>query len=206
VLETRGDRSPDLDGWEELMARHGIEVAAARDRAASALGPEAEAAFGRIGAPGKAMAVRYVRGAPVDEGVFREELLRNRIRDRARRSPTVGPHRDDLALELGGIASRGTASQGQHRAIVLALQLAEMEVVRRLRGMRPILLLDDVSSELDRARTAALFASIRDERSQVIITTTRPELIETGFLSAAADRRDFRVEGGAITPLSGPWG
>ncbi len=198
VLETRGDRSPDLDGWEELMARHGKEVGDARERAAASLGPEAEVAFTRIGAQGVDLRIRYERGAPADKATFREELGRSRVRDRARRSPAVGPHRDDLALVLSGRPARGTASQGQHRAIVLALQLAEIEVVRRLRGMRPILLLDDVSSELDRERTAALFAALREEQSQVLLTTTRPDLIETGFLAAATERRDFRVAAGQI--------
>ncbi len=203
VLETRGDRSPDLDGWEELMVLHGRAVTAARRDAAATLGTDAEAAFARIGTPDLALRVRYQAGAPVDSESFRTELARNRARDRARKSPSVGPHRDDLVLELGGVPARGTASQGQHRAIVLALQLAEIAMIRRLRGSRPLLLLDDVSSELDRMRTAALFASLRDECSQVLLTTTRPELIETGYLSASADRRDFLVEGGAITPLPG---
>jgi DNA replication and repair protein RecF len=202
VLETRGEKSPDLDGWEELMVRHGLEVSAARDRAAGAVGPESEAAFARIGAPGLELRVRYERGAPSDEALFRAELARNRARDRARRSPTVGPHRDDLLLELGGQPARPTASQGQHRAIVLALQLAEIEVVRRVRGVKPILLLDDVSSELDRERTAALLASLRNERCQVLLTTTRPELIETGLASGAVDRRDFRVVSGQVLAMN----
>jgi DNA replication and repair protein RecF len=101
---------------------------------------------------------------------------------------------------------RATASQGQHRAIVLALQLAEIEVVRGLRAIRPILLLDDVSSELDRDRTAALFASLRDKQGQVWLTTTRPELIETGFLPGMGDRRDFRVARGEIVPAEAPSG
>jgi DNA replication and repair protein RecF len=203
VLETRGEKSPDLDGWEELMARHGLAVSDARHGAAASLGPETETAFARIGAPGLVLRVRYERGAPGDVDSFRADLLRNRARDRARRSPSVGPHRDDLLLELGGRAARGTASQGQHRAIVLALQLAEIAVVRGVRGVRPILLLDDVSSELDRARTAALFESLRHEPCQVLLTTTRPELIETSFLSETRDRRDFRVVGGQITAMTG---
>jgi DNA replication and repair protein RecF len=202
VLETRGEHSPELDGWEELMARHGLAVCQARAAAASELGPGVEAAFARIGAPGLALQVRYRPGAPGDLDSFREELLRNRARDRARRSPTVGPHRDDLLLELAGYAVRGSASQGQHRAIVLALQLAEIEVIRRVRGVRPILLLDDVSSELDRTRTAALFASLRGEESQVLVTTTRPELIETDLVASGGQRRDFCVVGGQIRPMS----
>ena len=99
---------------------------------------------------------------------------------------------------LEGRSVRGMASQGQHRAIVLALQLAEMDVIAGVRGVRPILLLDDVSSELDRARTAALFAALREEQGQVLLTTTRPDLIETGALCRVEERRDFTVVGGRV--------
>ncbi|MGH7434551.1 MAG: DNA replication/repair protein RecF [Polyangiaceae bacterium] len=202
VLETRGEKSPDLDGWEELMVQHGLALSSARDVATGLIAPEAEAAFVRIGSPGGALRVSYVRSAPVEPAAFRDELARNRARDRARRSPSVGPHRDDLLLELGGHGARISASQGQHRAIVLALHLAEIEVVCRLRGSRPILLLDDVSSELDRQRTAALFAALRAQQGQVLLTTTRPDLIEPGAFSASAERRDYVVNGGQITLAS----
>jgi DNA replication and repair protein RecF len=200
VLDTRGEAAADLDGWEELIVRHGLALSQARQKATVVLAPAAAAAFARIGAPGSWLEVSYERTSPEDPESFRTELAQHRRRDRARRSATVGPHRDDLALSLDGRVARGIASQGQHRGIVLALKLAEIEVVAGTRGVRPILLLDDVSSELDRARTAALFASLRQEESQVLLTTTRPELIDTGELGAR-DRRDFRVVGGEITAM-----
>ncbi len=92
------------------------------------------------------------------------------------------------------------ASQGQQRAVVLALEMAEIEVIAACRGVRPVLLLDDVSSELDRARTTALLSALRDQDGQVLLTTTRPELIDLGEQGriSAGDRVDFRVEGGRI--------
>ena len=90
------------------------------------------------------------------------------------------------------------ASQGQHRTIVLALELAEIEFISERRDTRPILLLDDVSSELDEGRTAALFRGLREKRGQVLLTTTRPELIEASGLSEMEDRRDFVVVGGRV--------
>ncbi len=95
---------------------------------------------------------------------------------------------------------RGVASQGQQRAVVIALELAEIEVIEQARGVRPILLLDDVSSELDEVRTRALFAALRRENGQVLLTTTRPELIDTEGLGGADDRRDFRVVSGQVLP------
>ena len=81
---------------------------------------------------------------------------------------------------------RGFASQGQHRAAVLALELAEIEVVAQSRGTRPILLLDDVSSELDLERTTALLTFVREQEGQVFLTTTRPDLIDSSLFAAAA--------------------
>lgn len=205
VLETRGATAADLDEWEALMVRHGLAVCEARQGAADQLAPVAARAFELIGggapSPGSGLRVAYAPNAPRDGEAFRARLVDNRVRDRARGSATCGPHRDDLALELGGQAVRGMASQGQHRAIVLALQLAEIEVVGATRDVRPLLLLDDVSSELDRVRTTALFAALRAQEGQVLLTTTRPELIETGLDSEVDSRRDFTVVAGRIEPL-----
>jgi len=201
VLETRGESAPDLEDWESLVVRHGTALTEARAAAAAALLPAARRAYARIGPPGVALDARYEPGAPEDAAAFRERLARDRPKDRARRSAGVGPHRDDVRLELGERPVRGIASQGQHRSVVLALQLAEIDVIASSRGARPILLLDDVSSELDRARTSALFDVLREDRGQVVLTTTRPALIETGALAQGAERRDFRVVAGRVEPL-----
>jgi DNA replication and repair protein RecF len=198
VLETRGDRASDLDEWEELMARHALGVGLARGRASELLVAAALDAFARIGAAGVSFRARYQRSAPAELEAHRTALAQHRARDRARGSAHVGPHRDDLVLELGGRPVRGIASQGQHRAVVLALELAEIAVVGSASGVRPILLLDDVSSELDRPRTTALFEALRDEQGQVILTTTRPELMDSIDSLGDEERRDFAVVGGAV--------
>jgi DNA replication and repair protein RecF len=198
VLETRGEAARDLGEWEELMTRHGRALTEARIAAAAALIPAAERSFARIGPRATKLGLVYQQGAPSEVEAFRAALLQSRSRDRARGTPSVGPHRDELLIELGQRSMRTMASQGQHRAVVLALKLAEIEVVAAALEVRPILLLDDVSSELDRVRTAALFAAIHDEPSQVLLTTTRPDLIDTGGISRTSSRRDFSVEGGCV--------
>jgi DNA replication and repair protein RecF len=200
VLEMRGDRASDLDSWEDLMVKHGLALSKAREGAAQALTEPVERSFGLIAATSLSLRLRYQRGAPSEPEAFRMELARHRARDRARRSATVGPHRDELALEIDGVPVRGMASQGQQRAVVIALELGEIEVIERTRGVRPVLLLDDVSSELDESRTRALFAALRHAHRQVVLTTTRPELIDTDGLGGADERRDFRVVQGRITP------
>jgi|CZKU01.1.fsa_nt_gi DNA replication and repair protein RecF len=198
VLEKRGEAAGDLDGWEELMVRHGLAVSQGRGAAADLLIPAAERAFARIGPQGLSLSIRYQRGAPPDPEAFRAELTRRRVQDRARGSATMGPHRDELALSLGALGVRAMASQGQHRAVVLALELGEIDVITVTRGVRPVLLLDDVSSELDRARTASLLGALREERGQVLLTTTRPELIDAAGLSGVEGRMSFRVVRGEV--------
>jgi DNA replication and repair protein RecF len=201
VLEERGETASDLAGWEELLTRHGLAVSDARECAAERLGPHAVRAFGRIGPADVGFSMQYHRSAPHDAVTFRALLAQSRRIDRARGFARVGPHRDDLVLALGNRPVRGSASQGQHRAVVLALELGEMQVIAEARGVRPILLLDDVSSELDRVRTAALFGALREEGDgQVMVTTTRPELVDTQSAPGASDRRDFTVVGGRVTP------
>jgi DNA replication and repair protein RecF len=198
ALETRGIHASDLPEWETLVVRHGLAVMAYRARAAELVASKALEAFARIAAPELVLSASYAPSAPADEQAFLSALAERRGADMRRGSAGVGPHRDDLALAIDGHPVRGVASQGQHRAVTLALKSAEIDVVGQVRGVRPILLLDDVSSELDKARTAALFSFLREQRGQVFLTTTRPELIDTGHEGGA--RRDFVVQGGSIVP------
>jgi DNA replication and repair protein RecF len=196
ALETRGANATDLDEWETLVVRHGLAVMAHRARSAELVSAKALEAFARIAAPELELTSSYAPSAPSEERAFLDALRARRPSDMRRGSAGIGPHRDDLALAIDGHPVRGVASQGQHRAVTLALKSAEIEVVGLARGVRPILLLDDVSSELDRARTAALFSFLREQRGQVFLTTTRPELIDTGDDGSA--RRDFVVRSGTI--------
>ena len=205
ALELRGADARDLEGWEELVVKHGAALRTARESAAEVLAPLAEAAFARIGAPSSVLAVRYTPSAPADAAAYLDALRTSRARDRARGAASVGPHRDELALSLSGEPVRTMASQGQQRAVVLALDLAEIGVIAAARGVLPVLLLDDVSSELDRTRMMALLATLQSGEGQVLLTTTRPELFDFAQLegaSAAPDVRHFRVERGVVTRAS----
>ena len=200
ALEVRGPNSRDLPEWEILMVKHGLAVRTAREGAAALLAAAAVQAFSKISAEGIDLSVAYAPGAPPGEELFLEALAKARPVDARRGSAKVGPHRDDLTLELGGQRVRGIASQGQQRLVVLALKAAEISVVGAIKGTRPLLLLDDVSSELDRARTAALFLFVAQEKGQIFLTTTRPELIDTSS-SSPDERKDFHVVRGVVEPL-----
>ncbi len=193
--------SAEIDAFEVLCARHGAAMTRARAAAVDALDRELVSAFQQIAAPELTLEARFEPGGSADAAVAAEELRRRRPRDAFRPSAGFGPHRDDLGLYLDGHPARIVGSQGQHRALTLALKAAETAAIAAARGLDPILLLDDVSSELDRERTAALFTFLSLTRGQIFLTTTRPELIVTPGIQGS-DRRDFLVASGRLEPLS----
>lgn len=96
----------------------------------------------------------------------------------------IGPHRDDVHFEIGGRGARAFASQGQQRSVVLAWKLAEVSVVRDISGQAPLLLLDDVMSELDETRRDSL-ARFVGEAAQTVITTTNLGYFDDSMISRA---------------------
>jgi len=191
-LDTR-----ELDAFEVLCAEHGAALTLARTRAAEAFIVELQTAFAQIAAPELVLSARYAPSGSTDVDLAKRELERTRARDAYRQSAGFGPHRDDLELLLDGFPARVVASQGQHRALTLSLKAAESATITKERGLEPLLLLDDVSSELDPERTGALFSFLGLHRGQVFLTTTRPELIDTPDI-ASSDRRDFRLVRGEL--------
>jgi DNA replication and repair protein RecF len=178
-----------LEAWNEELIRIGGEVSAARARAVRELQPEAARCHSEI-APGERLEIEYV-GPPDD---LAEAVHNSLAEDLRRGSTTIGPHRDDLRVVLDGRDARAYGSQGQQRTAVVSLKLAEAALVAARTGERPVLLLDDVLSELDGDRRAALLGQVAGG-GQVIITSVEagpfpPELISTA--------RVWTVAGGEI--------
>jgi DNA replication and repair protein RecF len=161
-----GEEAVDsLDVWNGELARVGSEVATARAAAVRELAPSAARCHAQIGA-GERLEIEYL-GPPDDLAA----AVHNSVADDLRRGSTsIGPHRDDVRVLLDGHDARGYASQGQQRTAVVSLKLAEAELVARRTGERPVLLLDDVLSELDLERRAALLRQVRSG-GQVVITS-----------------------------------
>lgn len=117
-----------------------------------------------------------------DPAAWGERLVQAAPRDLARRATTVGPHRDDLELRLGGRLLRDYGSTGQQRTAAVALKLLELDTIERATGRCPALLLDDVFAELDPERQARLAARLFEGRSaQVFITAPRPDELPRGL-------------------------
>lgn len=197
TLEERGTTAPELDAFEHLMAEHGARFSRARAAAARAIAAALSPAFARMAAPDLRLGVDYVPGGSEDPVLFQTELAKRRAQDLRRRKASFGPQRDELELGIDGRSARHHASQGQQRILALALKIAELDCVRQARRAHPVLLLDDVSSELDPTRTGAVYEFLRDTQSQVFVTTTRPELFTTPDV-VAGERADWTISGGQI--------
>ena len=125
---------------------------------------------------------------------IRQALERSLEKDLARGFTAEGPHGDDLMLKVGSSRAKHYASQGQHRSIALALKIAELRELERRTERIPVVLLDDVSNELDTSSNRRLFALLTELGSQVFLTTTRAT-----ELGIDADRKDFWVQEGVIS-------
>jgi len=187
--------------YDEPLIAHGSLIHRCRVEVLAALAPHAVAIFAAVSRLREPLTVRLHSGVADSDLSFgeamRAELAAAYGRDQARGMTSVGPHRADLVLSIGGHAAREFASQGQQRAMVLALKLAELRCLRERVGVDPVLLLDDVSSELDAERTRDLFAALREYRGQVWLTTTG-----SAPLPIAEDAQVFAVESGHLRAIA----
>jgi len=135
---------------------------------------------------------------PHIRAVFQQQLEARQEEEIERGMTLIGPHRDDLRFLVGGVDMCVYGSRGQQRTIAISLKLAEMELVRAETGEDPILLLDDVMSELDKERRRCLMDAINKEQ-QVIITTTDLGSFEPSFLEQATV---WEIRGGRMEKLS----
>lgn len=169
-IRAQGARTDTLDSWDAELARHGAQLMADRARAVSALAGPFAARGVDLGLP-EPLQLRYQpRSKAAGADGLRAELLDRRGSDIERGFTTHGPHRDDLGLLHGGRPLRTLGSQGQQRAGLLALLFAERDVLGA-RGRPPLMLLDDVMSELDATRRERLAELVR-AGGQAVITTT----------------------------------
>lgn len=199
-----------LTVWNEQLIAEAAPVMARRAEAVRRLGQAAASFHRRITEGREELRLLYrpffadEEEAP-DAAWERTEEMTARIsqaaarleaEERRRGVTLVGPQRDDVRFIINGTDARSFASQGQQRTAVLALKLAELEFLREETGEYPVLLLDDVLSELDSVRQGFLLETVADN-VQTFITTAQPEPLPERLL---ADARVFRVHQGTLAP------
>jgi DNA replication and repair protein RecF len=175
LLRQAGGRLTDeiaftLDVWDEKLDASGSELGQERATAIAQLQPVAEEAYRHLAGEQIAIGLRY-------EPEWRRTGLATALKaaradDIRRGVSTVGPHRDDIELSIGALPARTHASQGEMRCLALSLRLAAHKLVAERSGMTPLLVLDDVLSELDPVRCAALLDAL--PAGQVVLTTASP--------------------------------
>ena len=209
VLKSEGYVDPAqrdlmLDSYDRGLSDIGGRIGYRRRRLVRDIRDGFLHAVEEIHGPGLGPGLRYASRLEVDEdeedvaavqGALGAALHRKRGDDLARRVTTVGPHRDDLEFTVHDTPASEFASQGQARALVLAFKIAELRLTREQRGVAPVLLLDDVSSELDPSRNGRLFELLSADVGQCILTTTAAEFIRLG---PGQDRRDIEVSSGVV--------
>jgi DNA replication and repair protein RecF len=194
LLRQAGGRvTPEVDAtlmvWDAKLVEAGEALADARAALVDDLAPVLAEAYDQVAGRRAHVEITYVAPwrehglAPALEAARKDELRRG--------ISLVGPHRDELAITLDGLPSRTHASQGEQRSVALALRLAAHRVVTEATGSPPILLLDDVFSELDPDRSAALLAHL--PLGQTLLSSA------SGLPPGAEPDMVLKVEGGTVT-------
>ena len=193
LLKQAGGRlSPDiastLDVWDAKLAELGSELGDERSRLIAQISPRVSKAYEELAEKNTPIGLVY---EPEWRRIgLANELQTCRLDDIRRGTSTVGPHRDDIDLLINGLPARTHASQGEQRTLALAMRLAVHRMVTEEFGSPPVLILDDVLSELDPGRAAALLRHFPE--GQVLITTA-------GYLPEAAHPdRIVRIQQGAV--------
>ncbi len=174
-LLARDRGSPkQLEVWDEQLAKAAAPIVRMRQEAAMTLSDLAKEHYSFISGHEPEVFVLRYQGSlsgPKDPGeMLMDQLATSRLDDIRRLTTSFGPHRDDLRLVLAGQEMRSFASQGQMRTAVLAMRLAEINILTRAHRDAPLLLLDDVLSELDEGRRARLMGRLGN--MQTLLTTT----------------------------------
>lgn len=189
----RGAIAPDRDlllAYNDELVRPGSALMEARATFIAELRVATAAVYERWRATREALRVHYAPSA--GDSSLQQALEANVENELRRRQTLVGPHRDDVRLEIDGRSLAAFGSQGQHRTAVLALKVGEYEIMRRRAGDAPILLLDDVLSELDAQRAGGFLEAVGSFEQAFLTTTELP----SGF---GAELAAFAIRDGAVT-------
>ena len=203
-----GLRKDTLEPWDETLASRGARIVQRRAQFVRELHQQMRECYGNLVDSMELPDIHYAASVDLALEMDTDEInriIRKQIEERfaeesQRGMSLVGPHRDDLLFQLDGIDLQKYASQGQHKTFLIALKMAEFLYLRAKKGETPILLLDDVLSELDTDRSRRLLESILG-LGQAIITTTDDSPFN-GVLQWGEEHRRSYVEQGTCRPIN----
>jgi DNA replication and repair protein RecF len=179
----------ELEVWDFQLAEYGVRIIKSREIFVEKIKAAASGIYEEVSG-GEVMDVSYKPNVSAD--VFYEKLRRGAERDAVLGTTGAGAHKDDIHFCINGREARLFASQGQCKTAAVALKLSEIEIIRKEKNEDPVLLLDDVLSELDGNRQARLIEGIRG--AQAVVTLTGAE----GAFAGIGGAKRFKVSGGAV--------
>ena len=188
-----------IEAWDEALIAPGAELSAGRAKAVAMMTPRAREAYHAVGG-GSAFTVAYTPNVPEpaarDDPAAWAQAMRARLAERrndevVRGVTLVGPHRDDLSIEIAGMPARTHASHGEGWLAALALVLGAHAAVRDSIGDEPVLLLDDPFTLLDPERRERMAGALPGG-SQIVLTAADPREIPTGLGALAVDVEELR--------------
>lgn len=204
-LGERGGDPSQLAFWNERLVEHGARLVARRQEAIDVLDELTQAIHGQLTDGAERLHLRYAPSVDLGEPrrlavadiqtAYQAQLQSLRQRETGAGMTLAGPHRDEMRFMIDDIDAGVYGSRGQQRTAVLALKLAEVELMHRETGDYPVLLLDDVLSELDAHRRQFLLQRVEDGQQQAIITVTDLQALSPAFLQGC---RLWRVEMGRL--------
>lgn len=194
LLKQHAPNETALEAFTLQLIESGRQLMEFRRELLPQISPLTRAAYGRVARQSEGLELVYQPSVRED---FAVELARNRAREKVFRSTIIGPHRDELLLQLDGKSAAKYASEGQKRSIAIALKMTQAEYLSTVHGAPPILLIDDIMGELDAKRRAAfmpLLSRAQSGRSQVFMTCTE----ENWPQELGRDLHRWEVKSGAV--------
>lgn len=186
-----------LDVWDVQLSDYGIKIIKRREEFINHINKIIYGIHKNLSGGKEELSIKYEPNS--DVGIFRQSLENNREKDIYLKTTSAGPHRDDIGFYIHGIDVRKYGSQGQQRTCALSLKLSEIEIVKNMIGDVPVLLLDDVLSELDSSRQNHLLESL-DGIQTIITCTGLDEFIENKIHA----KKIYKVEKGTVNSCTGP--
>jgi len=198
-------KADSLDSWNLLLVKSGVEIIEQRVSIVSELAKLAREKHNQLTSHQEELGVEYQCQLESDpdlefKQVYEKSLNNLADSDIRRGSTSVGPHRDDLIFTVDGVDARKFCSQGQQRTAVLSLKLANLELISGKLNEYPIILLDDVMSELDENRASFLFDLLDKIPVQTFLTATSFDSLPANF----SDYESFVVENGSVRKGKAP--
>lgn len=157
--------------WDVALAKYGETIISQRERLIRDINELLPEKYSQIAGRISDVSLRYHSTSPTSSSRFIDKLHKNITLDRTRATTSIGPHRDDYVFSLEQTDAKTSASRGETRSLLLALKLAYTSLLRDVHDLEPIVLLDDVFSELDTDRQKNLLSALGE--NQVIITDTK---------------------------------